>query len=1272
MSEQQTPKDASTPNLSEFLGGGIAAGLEKLRARLLDLTNRNRLLNFRHSNASSLRIVDVDLDLIFSKLVDEEEIPFRYVPEPDVSPEPGDSDEETAATKPNPADVAEALGWNTSYDLSAPSARNANSATLPVLLYVEDLETRTRKIGSAAKTAIEESGTNMLYLTFGFLEWYESDDSRQAHLAPLLTVPVALNRKTAKGKAFRAGIEYSGDDLETNLSLVEKMRRDFAIEIPTVEEEDTPTAYFARFQAILEQKKRWRIRRHLTLSLLSFGKLLMYRDLDIKIWPAIEKHPRVLELFEGRRHDGIVHAEEYAIDAPELKHEVPMLIVDADSSQHSALIDAMRGQNLVIEGPPGTGKSQTITNLIAAAMASGKTVLFVSEKLAALEVVRRRLDETGLGIFCLELHSHKTRKDALLNDLATRLKAGGSFRDPRDLDQHLSVVEEKKRLLTGYATLINKELQPFNATVFDILWARDIAYQELRFDRSLVEKLLLSTVIQFTPTDVAQTEHFLAVHAQHLGGVLRACSSLELHPWAWINASLSFEDQERICDLLERLASSVGNAAPVLRALVDVGVAMPCTLQGLNMAADLLAVLPDVNEPLPSHILAPCRDPRARAALLDFMAAVENASTTRRALAAATAASNSAPLLRKDVGEFLAQTVAVLTARGHESSDSVRLRHDLEQGRAAERLLSKAESCLAALTALLGIQVSFDTQDIQRILNCLRALESAPVGVLHLRTPKLESDGAGHIIENAAVRTRELEQEHRKLDESFNLSMLTDPADAARLRAHAGAIEDAGIWQRLFGRQYRSGRRAYKALARHATKPSRKTIAHELRTVADHLQARTRFDADAGCLELLGSHFKGIETKWTDWLAIAAWYRDVFTLLPDSDESSVALRDLLLKARTERLNTINAALPTHQSNRATLDDLHSAILDLPMLARPNSSSPRSLDDLRNALKEANTFLEEAIAGLLMADLKADLPISSVGGLLKTAESHRASITRIDAHVHVRKILGSSYSEIDSDLRPVEAAVRFAESLAKSALPGIATEWLLCDEYEPRLRQLSHWLEQAALAARDIVECRKDIRSRASSSDWHADDGDGLEELSQRATRALENREELAQWLHFLRARAESRQAGLVKLTSLADGARIEPLHLLPAFRFIFHNTLARSLFAEHPDLFGFSGVTHEQIREQFAKADKQVIRLYRERVAAIVDRRQAPYGNQSGPVKTWTELALITHEISKQKRHLPIRQLVRRVRNRASRHEAVLHDGAALGRAVPRTRTAAL
>ncbi|HTF68042.1 MAG TPA: AAA domain-containing protein, partial [Edaphobacter sp.] len=150
--------------------------------------------------------------------------------------------------------------------------------------------------------------------------------------------------------------------------------------------------YFAKFADILKLKRTWSIRRHVTLALLSFGKLLMYRDLDPKTWPAgqrIAQHPLVRELFEGSKNPDIALAEEYPIDAPELVKDVPHLIRDADSSQHSALVHALRGQNLVIEGPPGTGKSQTITNLIAAVLAKGKTVLFVAEKLAALEVVRR-------------------------------------------------------------------------------------------------------------------------------------------------------------------------------------------------------------------------------------------------------------------------------------------------------------------------------------------------------------------------------------------------------------------------------------------------------------------------------------------------------------------------------------------------------------------------------------------------------------------------------------------------------------------------------------------------------------------------------------------------------------------------------------------------------------------------------------------------------------------------------------------------------------------
>jgi hypothetical protein len=376
-------------------------------------------------------------------------------------------------------------------------------------------------------------------------------------------VPVTIDRAGTRGRAVETVLEDSGEDVQTNLSLVEKMRRDFGLEIPLLDDEETPEFYFAKFQEILKLKKRWNVRRHITLALLSFGKLLMYRDLDPKTWPqeqSIAAHPLVRELFEGSKQPNVNLAEEYPIDAPELKQDVPPLIRDADSSQHSALIHALRGQNLVIEGPPGTGKSQTITNLIAAVLAKGKTVLFVSEKLAALEVVRKRLDEAGLGIFCLEVHSHKTKKGALLSDLAQRYTMRGTFKDPRDLDRHISLVEQKKQLLTQYASLINKVIEPFNASIFEILWARDRYGQEIATHRERLGQLLLPILVQFTQTQFTQAEQFLSVYAQHASAAFASCDTLESHPWAWIKTPLGFDDEERLLAAMDTFRTTVRRA----------------------------------------------------------------------------------------------------------------------------------------------------------------------------------------------------------------------------------------------------------------------------------------------------------------------------------------------------------------------------------------------------------------------------------------------------------------------------------------------------------------------------------------------------------------------------------------------------------------------------------------------------------------------------------------------------------------------------------------
>ena len=231
-SSGQTPEQPALNISGDFLTGSTEIGLDRIRTRLLDLINRNKLLNFRHSNASSLRVVDVPIDLVFRRLRDSERLAFLPVPEPDVE----------ESEMPPAKDYADELEWNTSFDLDDATGDGAES--LPVLHYQEQLDTVSRKIVTAARTAIEESGTNMLYLVFGFLGWYESDDSRHPHVAPLVILPVSIERSGGKGRAVETVLEYSGEDMETNLSLVEKMHRDFGLEIPLLEDDNTPRELF--------------------------------------------------------------------------------------------------------------------------------------------------------------------------------------------------------------------------------------------------------------------------------------------------------------------------------------------------------------------------------------------------------------------------------------------------------------------------------------------------------------------------------------------------------------------------------------------------------------------------------------------------------------------------------------------------------------------------------------------------------------------------------------------------------------------------------------------------------------------------------------------------------------------------------------------------------------------------------------------------------------------------------------------------------------------
>ena len=237
-------------------------------------------------------------------------------------------------------------------------------------------------------------------------------------------------------------VSFTGEDIGSNLSLIEKVRADFGLVLPGQDEVDQVADgtidvgdYFPLVEQGIQQSRlqRWHVERDsVVLGFFSYNKLQMFRDLDNGVWPdetSITDNPIIGALFgDGFREPPSALPRDAHLDE-HFRPQDMYHVVDADSSQSLAIHDANSGRNLVIQGPPGTGKSQTITNIIADAVARDKRVLFVAEKMAALEVVKRRLDSIGLGQACLELHSHKTNKREILNDLDRTLKSADWFRD---------------------------------------------------------------------------------------------------------------------------------------------------------------------------------------------------------------------------------------------------------------------------------------------------------------------------------------------------------------------------------------------------------------------------------------------------------------------------------------------------------------------------------------------------------------------------------------------------------------------------------------------------------------------------------------------------------------------------------------------------------------------------------------------------------------------------------------------------------------------------
>ncbi len=444
--------------------------LERSRKELLDLSTRNRLLSIPIGSTAA-RVVQVEDELsdqVFRLLVTgKKSLSFLPGRPSHVTPaRPGDAliadpGDDTASGLPQPDDDTGVTG--------EPARRHVDSR-LQTSLSPEGLQTRLLTLFRDAQTMIEEQGVNILYLALGHLQWLEAGHADQPRHAPLVLIPVEIRRKSASEKFH---IRWLEEDVQENLSLRAKLKADFDIDLPGFpdEEDFDLVGYFDGVAKAVAGAPGWGIQRDaVTLGFFSFAKFLMFRDLDPKNWPegkGLLQNP----FLTGLLQDGFPQSPATFSEATHLDELIPVTrldhVVDADSSQSLAIEAVRQGRSIVIQGPPGTGKSQSIANIIATAVLDGKKVLFVAEKLAALEVVKRRLKKEGLGDVCLELHSNKSHKRAVVEEIGRTWKLGRPKED--DLEGIVPNLEHHRGVLNAHAHFLHERQLPCNLTPYQVI-----------------------------------------------------------------------------------------------------------------------------------------------------------------------------------------------------------------------------------------------------------------------------------------------------------------------------------------------------------------------------------------------------------------------------------------------------------------------------------------------------------------------------------------------------------------------------------------------------------------------------------------------------------------------------------------------------------------------------------------------------------------------------------------------------------------------------------
>ncbi len=1107
-------------------------------------------------------------------------------------------------------------GISPCFDLPYPTSSDIKNEhqdeDIQTLMLPDSLQRLLDKIASKCEESLQETGVNILYAAFGFLEWSEQVGSKQ-HLAPLLLLPLTIEKNlTNKGSEF--WITGNGETVEVNPVLLEKFQQESGVILPALEEEESPESYFTRLAEFVLNGQPCRIKRQIAVGIFPSTTLALYKDLDTSVLGEngfdLSEHPVLQDLFckMGGTDSLTIYADDYHVDVPEVEAKVPLLVTQADASQFSVLADLASGKNLSVEGPPGTGKSQTIVNSIAVALEQGKKVLFVAEKSAALEVVKNRLEAFGLGEFLLPLHSTRSSKQEVISSIKDRLDLTAQ-KPTYEYDHLQKSFRQARQEMSDYLGLITQAFGTTGLTIYDVIWKYISKRQRCENLPDAILDAPIQNVVNISKTEINDLkqlcERFYAAW-QHAS----RCSQY------WQYASLLDSDPmsiERTLQAAKHAGEKTEKLYNYRNKLQELKLKSTTTLEQLDYLLSTIETLGKVDE-LSAVLLAKrLSTPESLNEVKLFLKSAENTQSLRQALKNILKDPN-----KPELAEHLKTLTQLLQACDVKNLNEEGLQERLGE---VQSLLSEQKELAKHLLTLQQYQAPIEDVSLLYILEASKIIHNTPRTVLELRSSALSNVLAQATIQKGEALATSLRQNRGQLQEIFTLSVLPEETE---ILGYISQFTSANIFS-CFNSDYKRAKHFYLTLCKHKWAGNEVAIS-ELRKLLDYLTRTKDFSDMVALRELMGVHFNGIDTDFEPFLILIAFYQALEQQLNHLDASH--FKNFLETAPAPILLTFpryEILMTYERFKNITLNLIKTEIEQL----------ESQVDTL-----EANTSQIQQYASLFYNPnqiLLAELP-----ALVTQVKELTILWNELASNNTVKGLLGEAFMGADTQNENLDRALAISETACH-----LDTEfrdvllYILENQQTNHLIELKSAIENAlqeqvaafaTLIQRAQVLPEKKPQFLELYTDYHK-----LYEASEDKT-GLEAYRNLA-WV---------RQ----ELTDLGFAFLINDLEYLQDTRYGFGEItealVYRAMFKEICNRHGnfvtkFSGERLNDLRKRIANTDKELVNLSRLKLKSqLISGAKPAEGNNKGRKGDFTELALLKNEAMKKARIIPVRAITRR------------------------------